>query len=318
VHILIIGLSSIAQRRVVPALRALKCVDAIDIATRKAAQGRTVEWTDGALFDDYTAALRKSYADVVYVSVVNSEHQKWADRALRHGRHVVVDKPAFLGLREAEEMLDQAARQRVCLAEATVFEYHPQTQLVKDQFAAAGSAPLRLSATLSFPPLDPDNFRYRRGLGGGALWDLGPYAAAVGRVFYADEPRAVACEVLTYGGPDGVDTAFSMLGAYAGGGSVVGHFGFDTVYRNRLEILGSEVGVELDRFFTNVPTVANEIRITSQNAATAVTAPAADAFEAFFAYVFDCIEAGSWNKLTANLHADARLLERLRAAAGVL
>ena len=56
--------------------------------------------------------------------------------------------------------------------------------------------------------MEPDNFRYRRALGGGALWDLGPYAAAVGRVFLDDEPASVACRVLARGGPDGVETAF--------------------------------------------------------------------------------------------------------------
>src|SRR5207248_10888592 len=123
---------------------------------------------------------------------VNGEHLRWAQRALGQGRHVVVDKPAFLGLEQADRMLELAAKQGVCLAEATVFAYHPQVEFIRQQFRVADSAPCHVTATFSFPSMDPDNFRYRRALGGGALWDLGPYAAAVGRVFLDDEPASVA------------------------------------------------------------------------------------------------------------------------------
>jgi predicted dehydrogenase len=316
VHVLILGLSSIAQRRVVPALQSLGTVAAIDVATRKAANGQAIDWQAGRVYDDYAKALEQTSADLVYVSLVNSEHHRWAGQAVRRGLHVVVDKPAFLGLRESEQMLELADQQGVCLAEATVFEYHPQTQFLQDQFAAAHDSPRRISAALSFPPKDEGDFRYQRALGGGALWDVGPYAAAAGRVLYGEEPAEVACQILTCGGPDGVDTAFSMLATYAGGRSVVGQFGFDTVYRNRVDVLGSQIGVEMDRFYTNVPGVANELRVTTSQGVTGLTGPAGDAFAAFFAHVFASIESRSWSSLTHDLHADARTLERLRQAAG--
>ncbi len=317
-RVLILGLSDIARRRVVPALRALGQVQGIDVATRKARDGTPIEWPDGRVYDDYAAALRQTDAELVYVSLVNSEHGRWADCALRQGLHVVVDKPAFLGLGETERMLELADRQSVCLAEAIVVGYHPQVRFLREQWDAARSAPRRVSATLSFPPMDPANFRYRRALGGGALWDLGPYASAVGRLFYGEEPEYVAAQVLARGGPDDVDIAFSIMATYTAGRSVVGHFGFDTVYCNRVDVIGLDLGVEMDRFFTTLPNVPNEVRVTTRQGSVILTAPAGDGFERFFGHLLESIASRSWLHLASDMHADARTVERLRRAAGEL
>jgi predicted dehydrogenase len=164
--------------------------------------------------------------------------------------------------------------------------------------------------------LDPANFRYRRALGGGARWDLGPYASSVGRLFYAEEPEHVSGKVLARGGPDGVDIAFSAMATYSGGRSVVGHFGFDTVYRNRIDVIGPDIGAEMDRFFTSVPDVSSEVRITTKQGTTTLRAPAGDAFARFFQHVLDAIADRCWSGLASDLHADARTLDRVRRAAG--
>lgn len=317
--VLILGLSSIVQRRVVAALRSLPTVQHIDLGTRKAAdpemRGR---WAYGEAYEDYALALARTNAELVYVSLVNSEHEKWAEAAIAHGHHVVVDKPAFLGCDRAERMLALAARRGVCLSEATVFAYHPQIAAVKELFEKAGCTVNRITAAFSFPPMEADNFRYRRSLGGGALWDQGPYAAAAGRVFFGEEPASVFCQALARGGPENVEVAFSVLGAFTGGRSLVGSFGFDTVYHNRMDLLGPEVAVELDRAFTTPPDLANTLRVTGVDGPTTVSAPAGDSFALFLGHVLDRIAARDWSPLASDLYSDARTLDRLRAAAGVL
>ncbi len=313
--VLILGLSSIAQRRVVPALRSLPSVGRIDVATRKAANG-AVDWSHGDVYPDYRLALDKSSAELVYVSLINSEHEPWATQAIRAGRHAVVDKPSFLGVRPAEAMLDLAAHRGVCLAEATVYAYHPQVQLVRSLFAEADCVPTRLSAEFCFPDLEPTNFRYRQAFGGGALWDVGPYAVSLGRVFFGEEPTEVACQVSSSDGPDLVDAAFATVATYSGGRSLSGLFGFGSVYRNRVDVLGESIGVEVDRIFTTPPDLANELRVTRTSGASVVEAPSGDAFAEFFGHVCCSIEQRDWSGLTADLLADARTLQRLRDAAG--
>ena len=63
----------------------------------------------------------------------------------------MVDKPAFLSLAAAEQLLELADKQGRCLAEATVFGYHPQIAAMQAAFAEADDAPIRLSVLQSFP-----------------------------------------------------------------------------------------------------------------------------------------------------------------------
>ena len=289
----------------------------VDVAARKLPAPDVVKgWAEGQVFEEYRAGLDKSRADVVYVSLVNSEHARWAEAAIESGRHTIVDKPACLGERSAERLAALASRRDVCLAEATVYAYHPRLDLVRQQFNEVDSPPTHVTATFSFPPLDPANFRYRRALGGGALWDLGPYAASVGRLFFGAEPETVSCVILGRGGPDAVDTAFAMLTTFPGGGSVVGSFGFGTVYRNRVDVISPKVGVELDRCFTTPPDLPTEAHVTRREGTSTLTTPPADAFVAFFHHIARVLKTGDRDALTRDLVSDARTVQRLRNAAG--
>ena len=88
-NVLLIGWSRIASRRVIPALCALPCVGRVDLATRRSelVPPGTVS---GRIFDDYADALNRSDAEVVYVSTINSEHERWAEAALEGGDHGLV------------------------------------------------------------------------------------------------------------------------------------------------------------------------------------------------------------------------------------
>ncbi len=318
-RLLVLGLSNLVRRRVLSALEDLDGLDAVDIASRGGGTGwqRPVA-LPGETFTDYIRALERSTADVVYVSLVNSEHRPWVTKALESGRHVIVDKPAFLWHYEAEQMLDLASKRDCCLAEATVWAYHPQVEVMKRTFQDAGSPPTRISAAFSVPPLDPSNFRYCRSLGGGSLWDQGPYAVSIGRVFFETAPEIVDCHVLSTGGPDQVDTAFSVLLTYADGRAVTGHFGFDTAYRNHIEAFGSELVVEADRVFTIPPETENDIHVTDSAGARVIRAPASNPFRTFFAGVFGAIGVHEWRSFADDLLADAHAIQRLRDAAGVV
>jgi NDP-hexose-3-ketoreductase len=121
---LLIGYSKIAQKRVLPALAQVG-ITRIDVASRsRAAAVALPERMSGQVFDDYETALVESQADLVYISTVNRTHAEWAEEALQHGCHVVVDKPAFTSLDDAQRLVDLAQQQSRCLAEANTYGYH--------------------------------------------------------------------------------------------------------------------------------------------------------------------------------------------------
>ena len=179
-RILFVGYSGVARRRILPFLNQIQGIEAVDIAKFDTQVNEKVEPFDliGQVFNSYREAEEKSEAEIAYISTVNSAHAFWTERALRRGMHVIVDKPAFLNLRTALEMTALAEKLDLCLAEATVYSYHPQISKVIEIIQEKNLTPTNLTVNFSFPPMNPGNFRYSKDLGGGAFNDLGPYAVS--------------------------------------------------------------------------------------------------------------------------------------------
>jgi predicted dehydrogenase len=310
--LLFLGFSRIVQRRLLPAARRVPGLEPVEAATRTSGAAAAAAGLRG--FDDYDRALRESSAPLVYVSTVNEDHARWVERALEHGRHVIVDNPAFARSEDAPRLVELARRAGLCLAEAVVYGHHPQIAAARELFVAAGSAPTRLTAAFSFPPLDPGNFRWKRALGGGAINDLGPYAVSAGRLFFGAPPTEIVSRVNARS--DEVESSFSVLATYPGGRSLVGHFGFDTEYCNALRVLGPGASAELDRPFTPPTDGPVEVTLRRSDKTEKRTLDAADPFALFLRAVTEAIEAGRTESFATDLLADAEALERLRRAAG--
>ena len=313
-QILIIGVSSIVTRRVLPALVCLSEVEKIHLASlRPPAPPETIPGEKlGHVIQGYSEALSKIEPCVAYVSLPNSLHAEWVRRALRAGFHVIVDKPAFISLAETEELLELANKCSLCIAEATVWNHHPQIELIKNLFYETGLTVTHLSATFSFPPFEPTNFRWQPHLGGGSLLDLGPYAASCSRIFLEEPPIEIVCRINSRSERSGVDTSFCLLARYEDGRSMVGQFGFNTEYRNSVSLLGTGIFVEVDRVFTMPPDSCNQLKVRRANNVSIVAAPPGDSFQVFLRRVLSSIQKVSWSDLTETMLQDAQLLHRMR------
>lgn len=309
--LLILGYSSIVRRRVLPAARGVAEVAQVEVASRGFAASTPPELAGVRTWSDYGEAIDRSGCEVVYVSLVNALHEVWVRRALASGRHVIVDKPAFLGLAAAEAALAQAVAGGRLLAEATVWSFHPQ---VRELQRLVADGPLRAVTLFSFPPLPPDNYRWQAGLGGGALWDLGPYAVSLGRVLYGGEPVELRGQVVARSGE--VDAAFTFTAEYGGGRAVAGHMGFDTAYANSVEVLSRAARVAVERIFTTPVELANELEVRDALGARRVRTDAADSFAWFLAAVAEGLRRGEHGSFHEALWADARAVDRLRRSAG--
>ena len=313
-HLLILGWSSIVRRRVLPAARSCTRILRISVASRTRAAG---EMPPGVTWhQDYEEALSSSGADLVYVSGVNAVHGTWVTRALERGAHVIVDKPAFLDVASAEAAVALARRVGKGLGEATVFAFHPQMSALRSLLAPGDLASTRVTACLSIPPLPREDFRYRRDCGGGSLYDLGPYVAATNRLVFGAAPATVECAVLSVAGTPAVDTSFSVLLTHREGGALTGHCGFVTAYQNRLSVLSRSLAIDVERIFSTPPDLACTLRVREQDRDRSVPVPAADAFAQFLDAFCDAVHDLDFTAFESALLEDARLVARLRQAAG--
>ena len=128
--ILILGYSSIAKRRIIPALETLPQIKTIEISSESRLSQIPELTKVNKTYDSYKKAIEKSKANIVYISTVNSLHEQLARMVLLSGRHVIVDKPAFLNLASTEKIIELAKTKGLGVAETTVFTYHPQFQII--------------------------------------------------------------------------------------------------------------------------------------------------------------------------------------------
>ena len=305
-HVLLLGHSDIARRRVLPALAGLG-IDRLDIASeRPAAEITWPRGMTGQAFTRYENAITDSRADLVWISTVNSRHAALATLALNAGRHVVIDKPATTSLDDTKALIDIARRRRLVLAEATTYPFHPQIAAARRVFDDAGSSPTHIVAMFSFPELRPTNFRNDPDLGGGMLLDLGPYAMSLGRVFFDAAPSEVVCRMLAG------DRGFSVLASYPGERTVTGHFGMTTGYVNRLTLLGPRITLAMERAFTTTADMTCRLQATIANAPVMIEVPPADSFACFIRNVLAAIERRDAEPFLGPMLADAQALAQLR------
>ena len=312
-NVLIIGYSSIVNRRVLPALVSLPEVNRISIASSRSLPGDTIPVQKrGDIYKGYSNAFLKDDHDLAYISLPNSMHAEWAKRALNAGMNVIVDKPAFIEPGTAEELVEIANGSALCIAEANVWGCHPIAQTVRKIVAQEGGPPLSIAATFTSPPLDSHNFRYNPELGSGVMLDRGPYAISCGRLFFESSPVEVFSQETFNDKREGVDISFNTLMVYPGGNSLIGFFSLEAEYCNRLSIVGSSYRLDVERIFTTPVDYCGKIYLRKGNSTEIINIENGDSFALFISDVIRHIKTGNYNHYTNILVEDATVLSSMK------
>ena len=315
-RILFIGYSNVLRRRILPNIHEIHNLHNVDIA-KYSLQDEITEGSNfnGEVFNSYEEALNKSKADIAYISTINSAHFMWAEKALKKGMHVIIDKPAFLSLENALELTELADKLNLAIAEATVYPFHPQIIKVNEIMGKENLSAINLTINFSFPPLNSENFRYKKELGGGALNDLGPYAVSAGRIFFKESPEKISCIITDYHLKSNVEIAFSVLAKYSNNRTMIGNFGFASEYINRLNIFGENFYFEINRVFTPPGEIENEFLMKTSNTLKTIKTPKSFCFNNFIEKFIDSIVHGDYSEFSSDLINDARSLELLKKSA---
>ena len=311
-RVLILGYSSIVERRVLPAAAKVGRIATVSIASKS--RPEPDDWPkQGLFFDGYEAALRESDCDLVYLSLPNAMHAHWVTAALAAGKHVVVDKPAMMTSAASERVVEEARRAGRLVAEATVFGYHPQFARLAEFIAETGPM-TQAAAQFIIPPLPIGNFRNHAELGGGCLLDMGPYAAATIRILGGDDVSVIMALAGGVHPETGVDMGFSVLARLGNGGAFSGHFSFEGEYQNRLLVVGRSGSALMERVFTPPADHTVEWRLRVRNVDDIVTFDPADTFARFLEAVISAIAGGDHESFHRDLLSDARCREMIAAA----
>ena len=201
-------------------------------------QGVCVHATPEALLED-------AQVQAVYLPMANQEHAEWALRAIGAGKHVLIEKPMALSVEDIEAIETAAAIHKVVVMEGFMYRFHPQHLRVKEIVDSGLIGEVRsVRASYSFLMRPARMYRLSRdpALGGGAMWDIGPYAIHSLRWGVGSEPVSVtAMAKWVESGADSV-----MSGVMDFGEGRLGHFdiSFERSRKSEYEIIGTKGGVK--------------------------------------------------------------------------
>ena len=178
-----VGAGWIAHQALGPAVHCADGAVLHAVAARDADRARSLGPT-GPAYGSYDALLDDPDVEAVYISLNNDAHIRWTLRALEAGKHVLCEKPLGLSTGEVEQMAAAAARHDRLLVEATWSRWHPRTQraIALITTGAVGRV-TSVDTGFTFPSVPANNYRLDVAMGGGALYDIGPYS--VGAALWA-------------------------------------------------------------------------------------------------------------------------------------
>lgn len=170
-----LGTSSIARRRALPSAVAAPEVELVAVAGRSAQKTAVFAEQFGCAAEaDPASLLERPDVEAVYISTPTALHHTWAARALRAGKHVLVEKPVGVNAHEARELADLARERGLVLRENFMFLHHPQHDFAADLVRRGRLGRLSaMHAAFCIPPLPADDIRYVPDMGAGRCWTWG-------------------------------------------------------------------------------------------------------------------------------------------------
>ena len=169
-----LGAGSIATKALRPAVFAAQNATLYAVASRDVARSQSLE--PEKIHTSYEDLLNDPDVEAVYISLANDQHCNWSIKALNAGKHVLCEKPIAMNANEARSMADAAKANDRLLVEAVWTRWHPRfirmVELVRN--GAIGEIQA-IDSSFTFPGSLEGNYRLIPEMGGGSLFDVGPY-----------------------------------------------------------------------------------------------------------------------------------------------
>ncbi len=230
----------------------------VAIATRNPEKPGLAENFPGArIVKGYDALLGDSEIDAVYIAVPHTGHAEWAIKAIRAGKHVLVEKPIALTAYDADAIYHEAKKAGVFAGEAFMYRVHPQTAKIVELVKSGAIGALRIIRTsfgFNMGTFRPEHRLFANETAGGGILDVGGYPVSMARLIAGAaegkpflEPEKVAG--VGHLGQSGVDEWASAVLQFPGGVIAEVSCSIMANQDNTLRIIGSEGRIEVKDFW---------------------------------------------------------------------
>ena len=293
------------NERLLPAIVAANNAELVAIASRRpGAAADTLkkfapQQTSVRTQDSPDALLDADDIDAIYLPMANDEHAEWALKAIAKGKHVLIEKPMALKLDDIEAICAASRHHHVIAMEGFMYCFHPQHAYVQDLIDSGVIGEVRTVRTsFSFPMKPTRMYRLAKDItnGGGAMWDIGPYAIHTARKWFDDEPVAVTAMAKFI--ESGADTSFSGVLDYADGRYAHFDMSFERARRSEYELIGTLGGIKCQTVWQNPEEKPIISWWTDAGQQEHIELAKADHFLLEIEYFSDCVLTGNKPALT--------------------
>jgi len=256
--------------------------------------------------------------EIVYIASPHSYHHEHTLLCLKHKKAVICEKAFALNSREVEEMINEAARQKVFLMEALWPPFQPIYRKTMELLQTGEPGKIvHLNASFAFqPPYDPLERKFNLSLGGGSLLDIGIYPV-IDALYFMGVPSEIVAKASF--AESGSEDSISIIFRYDDGRMATLYSSFRTA---------REIGCDLlcengNLFFSRRRDMSQRLIVALNGKENAEYSLMPDAmgyqFEA--TEVMNCLDAGKLESGVVPLSFSRNLintLDRIREAAGIV
>lgn len=252
-------------------------------------------------FDGLDQVIAHERIDAIYIPLANEEHTESALKAIRSKKHVLIEKPITMKVTELELIFKEARTNNVNVMEGFMYAFHPQFNRIQNIIQSNILGEVNYAHSMFSFPIQPARFyRINRKIsqGGGALWDIGPYAIHTLRQCFKETPiKVFAQSKLNEHGADISTTGIIDFGNHK---RATFDISFECIRRSEFEAFGSLGRVKCPTVWQSENTSAKIIYTTEKSGLTEETVPSANHFDLEIKHFNETIIKKSEPKLTEN------------------
>ena len=191
-------------------------------------------------FDGFDQVINHKKVDVIYIPLANEEHTEVALKALRAKKDVLIEKPMAIKSEEVKILIKEATKNNVKIMEGFMYAFHPQFDRIISIIKSNILGDISYAHSMfSFPIQLARFYRINRSMenGGGALWDIGPYAIHTIRQCFKENPKRV--KAIAKLNEHGADIATSGLIDFGNSKRATFDISFECTRRSEFEVFGT-------------------------------------------------------------------------------
>jgi len=230
-------------------------------------------------FDGFDQVISHEKIDAIYIPLANEEHTEVALKAIRAKKHVLIEKPMAIKSEEVRILIEEAKKNNVEIMEGFMYAFHPQFDRIINTIKSNILGDISYAHSMFSFPIQPARFyRIDRSMenGGGALWDIGPYAIHTIRQCFKENPKRV--QAIAKLNEHGADISTSGLIDFGNSKRATFDISFECTRRSEFEAFGTMGRVKCPTVWKPEDKQAKIIINTESSGLTEEVVPAANHF----------------------------------------